>query len=245
MQSLFYRSVGRRIASQALLAASADIRNDVISTAAVLLSNLLAHYTGLIALDGWMGLCVAIFIIWSGISMLREALSTLLGNAPDKALVDEISQKILAYPSVYGMHDLIVHDYGPLRRFASVHVEIPASQDIMLSHEIIDDIERDFMRDMNIQMVIHLDPVITNDPKVELMRSRVAHIAAEIDPALSIHDFRIVEGPSHTNLIFDVTVPPRFPVTDRALRGLFAQKVSGIDRRCFAVVTIDRSYISS
>jgi cation diffusion facilitator family transporter len=243
-QGLFYRAVGRRINSRSLLANAADSRNDVITTVTVLTGAIIAHLTGLI-LDGILGVVVALFVIWSGVSMLRDALSPLLGDAPNRELVEAISVKIRSYPSVFGLHDLMVHNYGPDRCFASVHVELPAAQDIMVSHEIIDDIERDFLETMHLQMVIHLDPVITDDPKVNALRKLCADAAAKIDPILTMHDFRRVEGQKNTNLIFDVTVPPRYKVSDSVLRERISRNISELDSSYHAVITLDRSYVSS
>jgi cation diffusion facilitator family transporter len=243
-QQLFYRRLGRRINSQALLANAADSRNDAVTTLAVLAGALVSHFTGAM-LDGIMGVLVALFVIWSGISMLREALNPLLGEVPTKELVDAIHTKILGYPSVYGLHDLMVHNYGHDRCFASVHVELPAAQDIMVSHEIVDEIERDFLETMNLHMVIHLDPVKTDDPKVDRLRVLCAEAVSKVDPVLTIHDFRIVDGPHHTNLIFDVTVPPRFKMPDGALRERIGRDITGVDSAYRAVVTLDRSYVST
>ncbi|MFP3153246.1 cation diffusion facilitator family transporter [Lachnospiraceae bacterium ZAX-1] len=243
-QQLFYRTVGTRIDSQALLANSTDSRNDAITTFVVLLGSIIAHFTDLL-LDGILGLFVALFVIWSGVSMLREALNPLLGSVPTKELVDTIHRKIRSYPSVYGMHDLMVHNYGHDRCFASVHVELPASQNIMVSHEIIDEIERDFLENMHLHMVIHLDPVITNDPKVDSLRKLCSTAVSKIDPVLTIHDFRIVDGPNRTNLIFDVTVPPRYKVPDSILREQISRNISEYDSSYYTIITLDRSYVST
>jgi divalent metal cation (Fe/Co/Zn/Cd) transporter len=243
-QRFFYRAIGLRIDSQALQANATDSRNDVITTSAVLSGAIIAHYTGLV-LDGIMGIPVALFVMWSGISTLRDALSPLLGTAPSKELVEAIQHKIRSYPSVFGLHDLMVHNYGPDRCFASVHVELPASQDIMVSHEIIDDIERDFLETMRLQMVIHHDPVITDDPRVNALRELCVSIISKVDPVLTIHDFRIVEGSNHTNFIFDVTVPPRYKVPDNVLSERINRNISDIDSSYHAIITLDRSYTST
>jgi cation diffusion facilitator family transporter len=244
-QGLFNRHVGRRIQSPTLIATAADSRNDVLTTAAVLLSTVIAHLTGW-QLDGYMGMAVALFILYAGIGLIREALNPLLGEAPDAALVAQIEEKIRGYDTVIGLHDLVVHDYGPDRRFASVHVEFPAAQDILVSHDIIDNIERDFAREMNILLVVHLDPVITDDPKLDALHEKLEAITREIDPALSIHDFRMVEGASHTNLLFDVVVPARYRLTDEALRERYAGAVETLEGGTYySVVTIDRSYLAS
>lgn len=243
-QGMFNKDIGKRIDSSALKATATDSLNDVITTAAVLLSAVIAHLTGLY-LDGWMGILVAIFILVSGIRMIIETLNPLLGVAPDRSLVAGIQKRIMSYPSVLGMHDLIIHNYGPGRCFASAHVEVPASQDILVSHDIIDNIERDFATEMNIDLVIHLDPIITDDQRLSGFRGYVADAVREIDPVLTIHDFRMVEGHTHTNLIFDVVIPPRFYLTDTALRKAIGNKVCKLNENYYCVITVDRSYTST
>lgn len=244
-QGRFNSAIGKRIHSDALAATAADSRNDVLTTAAVLISAVTARLTGW-NLDGYMGMAVAAFILISGLGLIREALNPILGAAPDKELVREIEEKILGYDTVIGLHDLIVHNYGPDRRFASVHVEFPASQDILISHDIIDNIERDFAGHLNIMLVIHLDPVITDDPKLDALRESLTAITKAIDPLLSFHDFRIVEGNTHTNLLFDVVVPPKFRMSDTVLRECYANEVDMLEGgKYYCVITIDRNYIPS
>lgn len=243
-QTLFYLRIGKRIDSPALLANAADSRNDVITTLAVLIGSVTAHFTG-VMLDGIMGVLVALFVIWSGVSTLRGALNPLLGYVPTKELVDAVRQKILAYPSVYGMHDLMIHNYGHDRCYATVHVELPASQDIMISHEITDEMERDFLENMNIHMVIHLDPVITGDPETDALRLLCAGVVSKVDAVLTIHGFRIVKGSGRTNIFFDVTVPPRHKTPDNILREEISRRISEHDSTYRAVITLDRGYTSS
>ena len=243
-QGRFNAKVGRIIGSPALAATAADSRNDVLTTGAILASAVLSRLTGL-QVDGVMGVLVALFILYAGVGLIRQILSPLLGEAPERALVEEIQRKILGYASVIGLHDLMVHNYGPNRRFASVHVEFPAEQDIMVSHDIIDAIERDFATHLGISLVIHLDPVITSDPRLDELKTWVQQVASGIAPELSVHDFRMVEGVSHKNLIFDVLVPPRCKLSNKALREQITQEVGRVDGAYFCVITIDRSCISS
>jgi len=243
-QSFFNAKIGKIISSPALAAAAADSRNDVITTGVILISAVISHFTGFI-IDGYMGALVAVFILYSGIGLIRQTLSPLLGEAPESSLVDEIQQKILSYESVIGLHDLMVHNYGPNRRFASVHVELPAKQDIMVSHDIIDTIERDFAAEMQISLVIHLDPVVTDDPKLNELKAKIQDIIANISAKLDMHDFRMVEGVSRSNLIFDVVVPPRFKISDKDLREKISDEVKKINENYFCVIAIDRSYITS
>ncbi|MDR2932743.1 MAG: cation diffusion facilitator family transporter [Oscillospiraceae bacterium] len=243
-QGRFNRAIGKRIKSAALIATAADSRNDVLTTGVVLASALISHFSGL-NIDGYMGVLVALFILYSGVGLIRETLGPLLGAAPERELVDAVQKKILAYDTVIGLHDLMVHNYGPERCFASVHVEFPASQDIMISHDIIDNIERDFASDLGIALVVHLDPVITDDPRLDHLKEQVLAAIQDIDPVLDLHDFRMVEGVSHTNLIFDIVVPPRYKTSDKALRARISERIKAISPVYFCVITVDRSYITS
>lgn len=241
---LFYKKIGKAIDSTAIIANSADSMNDVYATGAVLLSTLLGKVTGW-QLDGYAGGLVAVFIIISGIGLVRETLNPLLGAAPTQELVDKIENKLHSYDGVLGTHDLMIHNYGPERCFASVHVEVCAKEDILKSHDMIDNIERDFWEDLNIHLVIHLDPVVTDDEETNRMREVVKGILQELDEQLSMHDFRMVKGNTHCNLIFDVAVPPRYKMSDKELRALIDGRVKAYQEDYFTVITIDRSYTST
>ena len=241
-QSAFYAKIGKKIDSTALQASSQDSRNDVLSTAAVLLGALVSRYTGLM-LDGWMGLAVAVFIIVSGIRLIIDTTSPLLGLAPTKELVREIYRKIMSYDGILGLHDLNVHNYGPGRCFASVHCEVPADEDIMVSHDIIDNIERDFLKDLNIHLVIHLDPIVTGDERTNELKGVVAGIIREISPDITMHDFRVVWGTTHSNLIFDVVVPYRFRMTDDQLQQTLVDRIHQMNPNYHAVVVVDHTYV--
>ena len=243
-QGMFNKKVGKTIHSTAIEATAADSINDVVATSAVLLSTIIAKWTG-IHLDGYMGVLVAVFILVSGVKMIGETINPLLGMAPDQEMVDHINQKIMSYDTVLGIHDLVVHNYGPQRCFASVHVEVPASQDILISHDIIDNIERDFAKDMGIHLVVHLDPIVTDDETTNLLKAQVKHIVKDISPDLSIHDFRAVIGVSHTNLIFDVCVPFSVKMSDAEITGMISRKVKEIDPTYYTVIVVDRSYTGS
>ena len=243
-QGMFNRTVGKTIQSTALIATATDSLNDVFATTAVLASTLLSLVIP-VNLDGYMGVVVAIFIIVSGIRLVGDTINPLLGTMPEDDLVKSIQRQILSYDGVIGMHDLVVHNYGPDRCFASVHVEVPSSQDIMVSHDIIDNIEREFADLLHIHMVIHLDPVDIDDPETNRLRKKVKDLAKEIDPAISTHDFRMVKGHTHTNLIFDVCVPPAFQMKDQELCARFTEKLREENPNYFTVITVDRSYISN
>jgi len=241
---LFYRKVGKTIDSMAILANSADSMNDVYATSAVLVSALVGKVTGW-QLDGYAGTLVAVFIIISGIGLVRETLNPLLGTAPAQELVNKIEDKLHGYEGVLGTHDLMVHNYGPQRCFASVHVEVCAKEDILKSHDMIDNIEKDFAEDLDIHLVIHLDPVVTDDEETNHMRDVVQKILQELDSRLSMHDFRMVKGNTHSNLIFDVAVPPRYQMSDKELREVIDTQVKADYPDYFTVITVDRSYTST
>ena len=240
----FYnRAVGKKISSAAMGATAMDSISDTVSTALVLLATFISQKTGLI-LDGWFGVLVGVFIFVSGVRSMKETVDPLLGQAPGKELVDQIRKIVTSSPNVYGMHDLIVHDYGPGRRMISLHAEIPADGDLMAIHDEIDNIEAKLRDELHCSATIHMDPIVTNDAETNEMRSRVAHLAKEIDPKLSIHDFRMVKGDTHTNLIFDVAVPYECHLTDVEVSNEMKEKVKNIPgHQYFAVMQIDRVYV--
>ncbi len=239
-QGMFNRNLGKRISSEALQATAADSLNDVFSTGAVLLSTLVYQFTA-IPIDGWVGMLVAIFITISGVKLIMETGSPLLGQAPDPQMVRELEEKITAYDGVIGIHDLQVHNYGPGRVFATVHAEVPANRDILVSHDIIDNIEREVGHEMNLNLVIHMDPVVTDDERLNQLHAQVQLIVAGIDSNLSMHDFRAVFGPTHTNLVFDVVVPPGFSLSDSELSRRIEQQVQTLGSY-FCVITVDHNY---
>jgi cation diffusion facilitator family transporter len=239
--AFFNRYMGGEIHSETLLATAADSRNDVITTAVVLIASIVSHYTSL-NLDGWMGIAVAVFILYSGFELIKDTLDPLLGKAPDPELVQSIQQKIMGYEGVLGTHDLMIHDYGPGRLFASVHVEMAAETDVIQSHDIIDTIEKDFFEQENLYMVIHYDPIVTGDEAVGNLRSWLAKKVKLIDQRLTIHDLRMVPGISHTNLIFDCVVPHEFAMTDREVRNRIQELVQEEYEGYQCVITIDKSF---
>lgn len=239
--AFFNRNIGRRIASGTLQAAYADSRNDVLATSAVLVAALVARITGL-NLDGWMGAGVAAFILYSGVGLVRDTLNPLLGQAPPPELVQHVDEKIRGYKGVLGTHDLIVHDYGPGRRFASAHVEVSSKMDVLKAHDIIDNIERDFLEQENIHLIIHYDPIITGDKAIDDARGWVESRVQQIDPALTIHDLRLVDGPTHTNYVFDVVVPADYALPEQELAEKIEKAVQRGTKPIHVVITIDRSY---
>ncbi|MBR5445214.1 MAG: cation transporter [Clostridia bacterium] len=244
----FYRIVGRRAESASLRASAADSLGDVFATAAVVAGMFLAPITGP-RTDAVLGCGIAVYIFIMGIKLILEGINTILGAPPDKALVKEIIGALRGYNGVMGIHDLVIHNYGMDRYFASVHLEMDSEQDIMMSHDIIDNIEADFARDRNIHLVIHLDPVCYSNNQVNHLRGHiqdvVAEIAGEYSSPVSMHDFRAVFGITHTNLIFDVAVSHDMPLTDEELVSALreeSQRVLGDGYHL--VVTVDREYSS-
>lgn len=240
-QSLFNISIGKKINSLTLIATGADSRNDVIATSAVLVSVLVVKFTGL-QIDGYMGCLVALFIIWSGIQLVRDTISPLLGEAPDDDLVKAITETVKKEPSILGIHDLMVHNYGPGKIFASIHVEVDADGDLMKSHDMIDNIERIVKESLRIEFVIHMDPVKTNDPLIHRMKAVISEAFAPLDGVENIHDFRIVPGPTHTNIIFDVVLSMECRYTEKEIQKIADDTVKAIDDNYFVVITFDRAY---
>ena len=237
---LFCRKLGKRIQSTTLEATAADSRNDVITTAAVLLGCLAGHFFHW-RIDGWVGALVAVFILASGWSIAKETISPLLGKQADPELVQRISRLVLSHEKILGIHDLMVHDYGPGQCFASVHAEMDMHEDPLMCHDILDDIERDAMRELRVHLVIHYDPIVTDDDELNHMRTLVQKELAAIDPQLSMHDFRMVRGPQHTNLIFDLAVPYSMSDKTAELKRRIDECVQFEDSKYYTVITFDHA----
>ena len=229
------------IDSAALLATAADSRNDCITTAAVLLAALGEKFTGL-PLDGWMGMIVAAFIIFSGINIAKDTISPLLGENADPELRKMIAETVSDDPRVLGYHDLMVHDYGPGQRFASIHVEMDRNEDPLVCHEIIDNLERRCLQKQGVNLVIHYDPVLTDDPEINRLRDMVDNALQEMDNRLSFHDFRVVQSPGHTNLIFDVTIPHDMAGRKKEITQFVENHLCCTDQKVYhTVITFDSS----
>lgn len=239
----FYKKIGKIIDSDVLYANSTDSYNDVISTSAVLITALINIFTN-INLDAFAGFAVSIFIVISGFSILKDTINKLLGTMPDSELVNKIIEKINSYDGVMGIHDLVVHSYGPNKCFATVHVEVPVDEDIIVSHDMIDNIERDFARDLNINLVIHLDPVITDDEETLNLKNKIFKIVQDISNDISFHDFRIVRGETHSNILFDIVIPPSFYIPENELVHIISEEIKKIDENFYPVITVDKNYIS-
>lgn len=238
-QCLFYRKVGRMIKSESVEATSKDSRNDVIATSVVLLGAVITMLTG-VNLDGYMGAAVALFIVFSGVQLTISTADPLLGQAPEGELVQTITEKMLSYPGIIGMHDLAVHNYGVGRCFASAHCEVDAKNDILVSHDLIDNIERDFSRDLGIHMVIHLDPVIVGDARTDALHCKVQSLVTALYPTVTIHDFRVIWGVTHSNIVFDVAVPFSVKDSDAVITQKLEAEIQKLDPEYRTVVTIDR-----
>ena len=218
---------------------------NVLTTGAVLLSTVLSHLTGWDVLDGLMGVAVAAFILWSGWGLMMDTLSPLLGESPSPELVEHIEHTVMSYPGVLGVHDLMVHDYGPGHQFASLHIEFPAEADPLEAHDIIDNIERDFLKKDHLQVTIHYDPIVTSDAAVGVLRSRLMEKARQMDPRLSIHDLRIVPGDSHTNVLFDLVFPAGYTGDKDARLAEMCNFVKEQDPGYCCMVKVEQSYASA
>ena len=241
----FNRAVGKKINSETLMATAADSRNDVLTTGAVLLSTILCSLTGYGIIDGIMGVGVAAFILWSGWGLVMDTLSPLLGESPSPELVEHIERTVMSYPGVLGVHDLMVHDYGPGHQFASLHVEFPAETDPLTAHDVIDNIENDFLKKDRLQVTIHYDPIVTADASVGVLRARLKEHARQLDPRLSIHDLRIVPGDSHTNVLFDLVFPAGYTGDNEQMLAKMCQFVKEQDPKYCCVVKVEQSYASA
>mgnify|MGYP002553350190 FL=1 len=242
--ALFYKKIGNTIRSEALKASCADSRNDVICTGVVLLTSLIGWLSG-VAIDGYVGLLVALFVIWSGFTVIKETVSPLLGQAPDPEMVQDIKNTVMAHPGIIGVHDLMIHNYGPGRLVLSLHAEVSCHEDMMRSHDLIDCVERELSRKYRAIACIHMDPVDSGNEEVEALKITVETILEDIDPRLTMHDFRVVFGETHTNLIFDVVVPYGFRLTDNQVRSELVSSIKQMSPRYYPVIQVDHSFVDS
>ena len=240
---LFNRKIGKRIDSTVMRATAADCLSDALSTTAVLISTLilLLFPSVTVNLDAYMGVIVAIMILIAGVKILNETKNSILGQSPSHEIVEQITDIVESTPGTLGLHDLVVHNYGVGHVIAALHVEVDGKADVFETHDMIDNIERKLRHDCGIEATIHMDPIVTDDERVTLLRTHVEAAVQAVDPALRIHDFRFVEGTTHSNLIFDVAVPFELRRTDEELRRAIASQISRLDPMYFAVITIDRT----
>lgn len=238
----YNRKIGEKIDSAAMKATAMDSLSDSIATAVVLICTVIYLATD-VNLDGWGGGLVALFIIYTGITSIRDTLSPLLGQAPDPEYVQKIETIVKAHPEILGIHDLVVHDYGPGHRLISLHGEVSGDGDIYVLHDVIDRIEQELHDKLGCEAVIHMDPIAANDEHVNAMREKVEELLAQWDSRISLHDFRMVEGPTHTNLIFDAVVPQDLAATEEEAQKKIAQLIAQLGEQYRAVVKIDRFYV--
>lgn len=240
--ALFNRKLGKKIDSPALSAVVTDSIGDTVATTASLLSIVITHFTK-INIDGYIGIIVACFVLYAGYGILKDTISPLLGEPPDKEIVNQLVEYITSYDDVMGIHDLVLHNYGANSIFGTVHVEVSVDSDIVQIHDTIDCIEQEVFERLGIHLVIHLDPLVFNDEKVNRLRSMVVGILTDIDERLKIHDFRVVDGPTHTNMIFDLVVPYDFRYTNSEITEMVKSRVSEIDSSYYVVMLVETDYI--
>lgn len=238
---VYNRAVGKKIDSSTLKATATDSISDTVSTFAVLVSAILATTMG-VFIDGWVGLAVAGFIMFAGISSAKETIDSLLGTPPDEEFCKKIQDIVLSHEGMIGIHDMIVHNYGPGRVFISLHAEVPSDGNFVAIHDTIDNIEHDIMKETGCLATIHMDPVDVNDEETAKMKAKVADIIKETDPVITFHDFRMVSGPTHTNVIFDIVVPHDYKLTDNEIAKVIADKIHSHDERYFAVIDVDKDF---
>ena len=238
----YNHGVGKKLNAAAMQATAADSLSDCAATTAVLLATLAGHFLHW-QIDGWCGLVVSLLILWAGFQAAKDTLSPLLGQPPTEEFVQQIHDIVMANKSICGIHDLVVHDYGPGRVMISLHAEVPAHGDILALHDEIDNVEKELHDRLGCEAVIHMDPIVTNDETVNAAHEKIAALVRSIDENISIHDFRMVTGPTHTNVIFDAVVPYRCKMSDREAEETIKKAVHELDPHYFAVVQIDKSYV--
>ena len=239
--AFYNHRLGKQLNSAAMEATGADSLSDSVATSAVLLATLVGHFTGWM-IDGWCGILVAAFILWSGFNAAKDTIDPLLGTPLTPEFVDEIKNLVMAHPAIVGIHDLIVHDYGPGRVMISLHAEVSASADVLDLHDEIDNVEKELQEKLGCHAVIHMDPIVIDDGITQETRKRVADLVRCIDDQISIHDFRMVVGPTHTNVIFDAVVPFGFRLSNSEVASKIQSAVRTLDGNYFAVVNVEQSY---
>lgn len=238
----YNRATAQKLSSAAMNATAIDSFSDSIATTVVLVTAFISEHTGVV-IDGYCGMLVSLFVLYAGISSAKDTLSPLLGTTPDKELVENIEEFVLSNEGIVGIHDLIIHDYGPGRSMMSLHAEVPCNVDIMQIHDTIDNIERRLYEVLGLQTVIHMDPVVVDDLKTDRMKRLSYLIAKSVDEKLTIHDFRMVAGPTHTNLIFDVVVPYDVKMSEEEVKNAIEEKVRSLPGEHYAVIQIDRPFV--
>lgn len=241
-QCFLYRNFGKSIKSATLLASSTDSRNDVITTSAVLASVIFTYITGIV-IDGYVGVAVSVFILISSLGLIKDTINPLIGVAPDKELVKKLKEILLSHKDVLGLHDLVIHTYGASLIFATVHAEVDANSSMINCHDSIDNIEREVADKLNVNLVIHMDPVVFNDEEANKLKILLNAWLKEIDPRISMHGLRLVHGPTHINVLFDAVVPFEVKITEAQLKEYIDERLDNLDKTYYSVIMIDRNYI--
>lgn len=239
---VFYSKIAKRIDSSSIKATAYDSISDCVSTFVVLFSSVISLIFG-ITIDGYVSILVAIFILITGVKALKETIDILLGSKPDKEFIDQISEFVKKYPMIAGIHDIMVHDYGPGRKIVSFHAEVPADANICEAHDIIDELEQDMLKEFKCITTIHMDPIVVNDAKINEAKASVEKIVKEINENYSIHDFRMTDGGKRINLIFDLVIPRDDKIDKDALRKEIIEKVKKIDSKYYVVFTIEHLFV--
>ncbi|MBQ8140737.1 MAG: cation transporter [Clostridia bacterium] len=235
----FNRRIGKKINSSVIKATSIDSFSDAAATSAVLISMLISHFTGL-RTDGYMGIIVSVFIFIAGIRILSETKNSILGSPPDPEVISEIYRISSEFPEVLGIHDMVVHNYGPGNTIASLHAEVDGEENVFVTHDVIDNLEKRLFSELGVRATIHMDPIVTNDERLSALKAVTLNTVQKIDSSLTLHDFRFVEGRTHSNLIFDISAPFELKISDDDLKRMVSDAVSEINPNYFAVITIDR-----
>lgn len=238
--TFFNKKIGKKINSSVMRATSADSLSDALATGAVLVSGIISYFTDF-QTDAYMGVIVSVVIFIAGIKILNETKNSILGGAPDPEVLEGINSIIAKYPEIIGIHDMVVHSYGPGNIIASFHAEVDGSANIFETHDVVDNAEKEIWAALGIRATIHMDPIVTDDERVNAMRSQVTATVAEIDERISVHDFRFVEGKTHTNLIFDIAVPFELKMSDADIKREVCERISKIEPHYFCVITVDRA----
>lgn len=237
----YNHSLAGKIKSTAMSATATDSFSDMLATSFVLIATIVAHFTGL-NIDGYCGVLVGIFIFISGIQAARETISPLLGSPPDKEFVDKIESIVTSYDEILGTHDLIVHDYGPGRTMISLHAEVSYKGDLLYLHDVIDNIERTLKKELRCDAVIHMDPIVEDDEETNSLKKEIIRILKSFDAGLNLHDFRVVKGPTHTNIIFDILLPNNTTISDDIIKSFMENKIKELNTTYYTVIQIDRAY---
>jgi divalent metal cation (Fe/Co/Zn/Cd) transporter len=240
--ALYNFKIGKEISSSAMKATANDSLSDCVATSAVLACLLISHFAN-INIDAYCGILVSVFILIAGIRSAKETMDPLLGTPPEKSLIDEISDIVYAHKGVAGIHDLIIHDYGPGRMMISLHAEVPADANLIETHDMIDNIEKDLREKLGCDAVIHMDPIATDDEHTLEVKEKIVALVGCMDSRLTLHDFRMVKGPTHTNVLFDLVIPFGFDKSEKELRANVQTIVKTIDESYYSVINIDKSYV--